>query len=92
MVTLNCNNILQFCCFYHIFDQINAALVSRRDFFQKRDQVWQTPNVWSSHLWMVRNIVAHNILINKFGHSSWWLIKCELMSVTDDVLLYIYAS
>ncbi len=26
----NCNNILQYCCFYCIFDQINAALVSIR--------------------------------------------------------------
>ncbi len=29
---LNCNNISQFYC---IFDQINAALLGRRDFFQK---------------------------------------------------------
>ncbi len=31
-VILNCNNISQF---YYIFDQINAALMSIRDLFQK---------------------------------------------------------
>ncbi len=31
----NCNNILQYCCFYCIFDQINAALVSIRGVFRK---------------------------------------------------------
>ncbi len=30
---LNCNYIPQYFCFYCIFDQMNAALVSRRDFF-----------------------------------------------------------
>ncbi len=25
---INCNNILQYYCIYHIFDQINAALMS----------------------------------------------------------------
>ncbi len=34
MAILNINNISQF--FYYIFDQINAALISRRDFFQKQ--------------------------------------------------------
>ncbi len=29
------NNISQYYCFYCIFDQITAALVSRRDFFKK---------------------------------------------------------
>ncbi len=33
---LNCNNILQYCWFYCIFDQINAALVNIRDFFKKK--------------------------------------------------------
>ncbi len=32
---LNCNNISQYCYFYHMFDQTNAALVSIIDFFQK---------------------------------------------------------
>ncbi len=32
---LNCNNISQYTFFLLYFDQINAALVSRRDFFQK---------------------------------------------------------
>ncbi len=32
---LNCNNISQYYRFFCIFDQINAALVIRRDFFQK---------------------------------------------------------
>ncbi len=32
-VILNCNNISQYYCFYCIFDQINVALVSIRDFF-----------------------------------------------------------
>ncbi len=32
---LNCNNISQYYSFYCIFSQINAALVSRRDFFEK---------------------------------------------------------
>ncbi len=32
---LNCNNVLQYCWFYCIFDQINAALVNIRDFFKK---------------------------------------------------------
>ncbi len=31
-VIWNCNNISYYCCFYCIFDQINAALVSRRVF------------------------------------------------------------
>ncbi len=34
--TLNWNNISQFYCFYYIFDQINAALVSRSDFKTKK--------------------------------------------------------
>ncbi len=33
-VILNYNNISQFYCFYWIFDQINAALVSKRDSFK----------------------------------------------------------
>ncbi len=32
MIILNCNNISQYYCFYCIFDQINAAVVSIRDF------------------------------------------------------------
>ncbi len=32
--TLSCTNILQYYCFYCIFDKINAYLVSQRDFFQ----------------------------------------------------------
>ncbi len=31
-VILKCNNISQYCCFY--FGQVNAALVSRGDFFK----------------------------------------------------------
>ncbi len=34
-IYLNCNIISQYYSFYCIFDQINAALLSRRDFFQK---------------------------------------------------------
>ncbi len=34
-VILNCNNISQNYCFYCIFDQINADLVSISDLFQK---------------------------------------------------------
>jgi len=30
-VILNCNNISQYCCFYCIFDPINAALVRISD-------------------------------------------------------------
>jgi len=30
-----CNNILQYYYFYFIFDQVNAALASIRDFFRK---------------------------------------------------------
>ncbi len=30
---LNCNNISQFYSFYCVFDQINEALISIRDFF-----------------------------------------------------------
>jgi len=30
-VILNCNNISQYYCFYCIIDQINAAVVSRKD-------------------------------------------------------------
>ncbi len=33
IVILNCNSISQYYCFYCIFDQINAALVTIRDFF-----------------------------------------------------------
>ncbi len=33
---LNCNNCSQYCCYHCIFDQINAVLVSRRDFFQEK--------------------------------------------------------
>ncbi len=29
-----CNNVLQYYCFYCIFDQINAALMSIRDLFK----------------------------------------------------------
>ncbi len=32
---LNCINISQYYSFYSIFNQVNAALVSIRDFFQK---------------------------------------------------------
>ncbi len=35
IVILNCNNILQYFC----FDQINAALVSIRGFFQKHTKL-----------------------------------------------------
>ncbi len=31
-IILNCNNILQYCYIYCIFDQINAALESIRDY------------------------------------------------------------
>ncbi len=34
-IILNCNNVSQYYCYYCIFDQITAALGSRRDFFQK---------------------------------------------------------
>ncbi len=36
IVILNCKNISQYYCFYCIFGQINAGLVSLRDFFQKK--------------------------------------------------------
>ncbi len=42
-----CNNISHF---YYIFDQINAALVSRRDFFQRSYKIILTPNVWPSYV------------------------------------------
>jgi len=32
---INCTNISQYYCSYCIFNQINAALVNIRDFFQK---------------------------------------------------------
>jgi len=32
---LNSKIILQYYCLYCIFDQINAGLMSKRDFFQK---------------------------------------------------------
>ncbi len=32
---LNCNNISHYYCFYCRFHQINAALISRRDFSQQ---------------------------------------------------------
>ncbi len=34
------NNISNYYCFYCIFDQINAALVSRRDFLQKHKKTF----------------------------------------------------
>ncbi len=33
-VVLKCNNISQYFCFYCVFDQINAAIVNKKDFFQ----------------------------------------------------------
>ncbi len=44
--SLKCN-ISQFYCFYCIFNQINAALKSRRDFFQKHK------NLIYPKLWMI---------------------------------------
>ncbi len=35
MLLLICNDFSQYYCFYCNFDQINAALVSRRDYLQK---------------------------------------------------------
>ncbi len=40
---LNHKNIWQFLLY---FDQINAGLVNRRDFFQKHQNILPTPNVW----------------------------------------------
>ncbi len=36
MFILNCISISQYYCFYCIFDQINAALVSIRDYLKKK--------------------------------------------------------
>ncbi len=38
MFILNWNNISQYFSFYCIFDEMNAALVSIRDFFQKHNK------------------------------------------------------
>jgi len=38
------HNILIFTLFYYIFDQVNAALVRIRDFFQKRKKSYQPHN------------------------------------------------
>ncbi len=45
IVILNCNNNLQHYCFYCIYNQINATLVSRKDFFwEKKNNNLQTFN------------------------------------------------
>ncbi len=45
-VIWNCNNISYF---YSIFDQINAALESRKDFIQKQQKILPTPNFYASN-------------------------------------------
>ncbi len=40
--SLNSNNIAQFYC---VFDQIDRALMSIRDLFQKHEKIWPTPKV-----------------------------------------------
>jgi len=44
IVILNCNTISHVTLFYCILDQINAALVSIRDFFRKHLNIFPTPN------------------------------------------------
>ncbi len=47
-VNLNCNDITQYYCFYCIFDQIIAALVSIKEFqtFKNISKIWSTPDFW----------------------------------------------
>ena len=37
-IILNCNNISQYYCFFCIYYEINAALMSIRDFVQKHEK------------------------------------------------------
>ncbi len=48
MGLLNRNNLSQYYGFGFplFFDQINAAFVSIRDYFQKLLFIWPTPNFW----------------------------------------------
>ncbi len=49
VVRIRCHNISQYYCFYCIFNQINAALVSIRDVFQKKKvktKILIIPNFW----------------------------------------------
>ncbi len=46
-VILNCNNISQN-IFFCIFDQIDTALMSRRNFFKKTLKILLIPNFWAA--------------------------------------------
>ncbi len=49
---LNCNNIPHNVSFYCIFDQINTAFVSTREFSHKHESILQTPYFWTTmQLW-----------------------------------------
>ncbi len=55
------HNISQYYCFYCIFDQINAALVSIRDFFQKH---YKNLPTWS---WCAFNVLLMCFFLFKWG-------------------------
>ncbi len=63
----NCNNISQYYCFYGIFDQISAALVTKRDFFQL------TPSFWTVvHIKINWFTIAMNELYANDSPSKMW--------------------
>ncbi len=53
--------ILEYYCFYCIFDPINATLVSRRDFFKNMQKCKPTPNIWT--IMYILNILKRCITI-----------------------------
>ncbi len=51
-IVLYCNNILQYYIFFRIFVQINAALMTIRDFFKKTLQALLIPNFWTVYIFI----------------------------------------
>ncbi len=64
MVILNCKNISEFYCFCCTLDQINAGLVSRRDFFKKKKHY----KYYCSKTIELKEKTAHSVIISDFRY------------------------
>jgi len=55
-VLLNCDHITQHFCFYCVFDQLNAALVSKRVFQKTKSYPPQTFEQYTVKMYMINKL------------------------------------
>ncbi len=91
MVILNCNNISQFCCFYCIFKQINAAFVSKRNFSKNKKTTKKNMESLLYGVGFWTNKIAHGPGLPSATTEieTRWLAKCPFAEEISIVLCVV---